>query len=58
MNFKDNYMQKIVNIVLFGSALFLASCGAKSDAAKNDDLVAKKAQLEELKKQQLKTLIN
>ena len=54
MNFKDNYMQKIVNIVLFGSALFLASCGAKSDAAKNDDLVAKKAQLEELKKQQLK----
>jgi membrane fusion protein (multidrug efflux system) len=54
MNFKDNYMQKIVNIVLFGSALFLASCGAKSDAAKNDDLVAKKAQLEELKKQQQK----
>jgi len=53
MNFKDNYMQKIVNIVLFGSALFLASCGAKSDAAKGGDLAAKKAQLEELKKQQI-----
>ena len=54
MNFKDNNMQKIVNIVLFGSALFLASCGAKSDATKGGDLAAKKAQLEELKKQQQK----
>ncbi|WP_225975331.1 efflux RND transporter periplasmic adaptor subunit [Panacibacter ginsenosidivorans] len=54
MNFKDNYMQKIVNIVLFGSALFLASCGAKSDATNNGGLAAKKAQLEELKKQQQK----
>jgi multidrug efflux pump subunit AcrA (membrane-fusion protein) len=54
MNFKDNYMKKIVNIVLFGSALFLASCGAKSDTANGGDLTAKKAQLEELKKQQQK----
>jgi len=54
MDFKDNYMQKIVNIVLFGSALFLASCGAKSDATNGGDLAAKKAQLEELKKQQQK----
>lgn len=54
MNFKDNYMQKIVNIVLFGSALFLASCGAKSGATNGGDLAAKKAQLEELKKQQQK----
>jgi RND family efflux transporter MFP subunit len=54
MNFKDNYMKKIVNIVLFGSALFLASCGAKSDTANESDLAAKKVQLEELKKQQQK----
>lgn len=54
MNFKDNYMKKIVNIVLLGSILFLASCGAKSDSANGGDLTAKKAQLEELKKQQQK----
>jgi membrane fusion protein, multidrug efflux system len=54
MNFKDNYMQKILNIVLFGSALFLASCGAKNDATNDGDLAAKKVQLEELKKQQQK----
>jgi len=47
-------MQKIVNIVLFGSALFFASCGAKTDATNGGDLAAKKAQLEELKKQQQK----
>lgn len=47
-------MQKIVNIVLFGSALLLASCGAKSDGNGSEDLAAKKAQLEELKKQQQK----
>lgn len=54
MNFKDNYMQKIVNIVLFGLALFLAACSAKSDGAKGGELAAKKTQLAELKKQQQK----
>lgn len=40
-------MQKIVNIVLFGAALFLASCGPKADA-----VAVKKTELETLKKQQ------
>lgn len=53
MNLKDNYMQKIVNIFLLGTALFLASCGAKSGDASNSALAAKKTQLEELKKQQI-----
>lgn len=47
MNLKDNYMQKIVNIVLFSAALFLASCGPKGDA-----VAVKKTELETLKKQQ------
>ncbi|CAN5723695.1 efflux RND transporter periplasmic adaptor subunit [soil metagenome] len=40
-------MQKIVNIVLFSAALFLASCGPKGDA-----VAVKKTELETLKKQQ------
>lgn len=47
-------MQKIVKIVLTGSVLFLASCGAKEDSGKGNDLTAKKAQLADLKKQQQK----
>ncbi|CAN5237945.1 efflux RND transporter periplasmic adaptor subunit [soil metagenome] len=54
MNIKDSNMQKIVNTVLFGAALFLASCGSKTDTGKGNDLAAKKAKLAELKTQQQK----
>jgi membrane fusion protein (multidrug efflux system) len=48
------YMQKFVTTVVIVSAMFLASCGAKSDDKKTDALAEKKAKLEELKKQQQK----
>lgn len=45
-------MRKIVNICSLSAFLFLASCGAKSDSGKGGDVAAKKAKLEELKKEQ------
>ncbi|MBG9375533.1 efflux RND transporter periplasmic adaptor subunit [Panacibacter sp. DH6] len=47
-------MRKIVNICSLSAFLFLASCGAKSDSGKGGDVAAKKAKLEELKKEQQK----
>jgi membrane fusion protein (multidrug efflux system) len=44
-------MQKFIQVILFGSLLFLSSCGATEDK-KNNALAEKKAKLEELKKQQ------
>jgi membrane fusion protein, multidrug efflux system len=48
-------MQKILKAALIVTSLFLASCGARSDDSKSDELKEKKAKLEELKKQQQKT---
>ncbi|MGI8951908.1 MAG: efflux RND transporter periplasmic adaptor subunit [Chitinophagaceae bacterium] len=44
-------MRKLLNLTFFTTAIFFASCGAKSDSG-NNTLAAKKAELENLKKQQ------
>ncbi len=46
---KSHFMQKTKLIVVITAALFVASCGSKTDT---NSLTEKKAQLEELKKQQ------